>query len=230
MDNYSATERNVDIVFCIDGTGSMDGCIENVKNHATRFRADFVKALTEMGSDVASLRVKVIVFRDYESEGANAILESSFFELTDGLDEPEFAAYMAGVQPEGGGDIPENGLEALYRAMLSDFTCEPKDRQVIVLFTDADALPLGARKDAPGYPADMVDDKKFFETWMCSRQDISLSLKNKNKRMVLFAPAGTKYEEISASFERCYHTAVNRANGLKELDFKEIIKIIAASM
>ena len=224
MDNYSATERNVDIVFCIDGTGSMDGCIENVKNHATRFRADFVKALTDMGSDVASLRVKVIVFRDYESEGANAVLESSFFELTDGLDEPEFAAYMVGVQPEGGGDIPENGLEALYRAMLSDFTCEPKDRQVIVLFTDADALPLGARKGAPGYPADMVDDAKFFETWMCSRQDITLSLKNKNKRMDLFAPAGTKY------FERCYHTAVNRANGLKELDFKKIIKIIAASM
>ena len=45
--NIFGAKRNVDIVFCIDGTGSMSPCIDNVKNNAKRFYADFAKATTD---------------------------------------------------------------------------------------------------------------------------------------------------------------------------------------
>jgi dolichyl-phosphate beta-glucosyltransferase len=64
------------------------------------------------------------------------MLESPFFELPS--DEAEFSSFLSGVTATGGGDASENGLEALYLAMKSDFSTGPKDRQVIVMFTDAD--------------------------------------------------------------------------------------------
>ena len=41
--NLFRKERNIDIVFCMDGTGSMAPCIENVKKNALRFYADFAR-------------------------------------------------------------------------------------------------------------------------------------------------------------------------------------------
>ena len=226
-DNIFGTKRNIDVVFCIDGTGSMVPCIENVKNHARRFHLEFVSAMTELGSEIDSMRVKVIVFRDYKDDGESAMVQSPFFELPG--DDADFSKYMADITAGGGGDTPENGLEALYLAMKSDFTTGSKDRQVIVLFSDADALPLGERASAPGYPADMVDEDGFLQTWACIGQDSSLKLREKNKRMVIFAPAETKYQELKSKLNRSIFEPVNMATGLSDIDFKDIIKIIAAS-
>ena len=227
MSNIFGTKRNIDVVFCIDGTGSMSGCIESVKSNARRFHLEFASAMTDLGSEIDSMRIKVVVFRDYESEGKEAIKQSEFFELPD--DEADFASYMTGVVATGGGDYPENGLEALYTAMNSDFTTGAKDRQVIVLFTDAEALELKERAGCEGYPTDMVDEDGLVTTWACASQDKVLKLREKNKRLVIFAPAGTKYEAVSKKLNRSIFEPVNMGEGLKDIDFKEIIKIIAAS-
>ena len=197
--NGFGTKRNIDVVFCIDGTGSMAPCIENVKANARRFHMEFVNEMTTtMNSEIDSMRVKVIVFRDYKDDGAQAMVESRFFEMPD--DQAEFDDFLAGVSAVGGGDNPENGLEALYLAMKSDFTTQPKDRQLIVLFTDADALPLKdpQRTSSPYYPTDMVDMAGFENTWMCISQDSSFKLRDALKRMVVFAPDGTAYSELAA--------------------------------
>ena len=220
--------RNIDLVFCIDGTGSMVPYIESVKTNARRFQLEFSKAMTDLGSDIDSLRIKVIVFRDYHDDGANTMLESPFFELPD--DDAEYAKYIENVTATGGGESPEeNGLEALYFAMKSDFTTGSKDRQVIVLFTDADALKLGERSGESNYPADMVDEQGLRDMWACVAQDPSFKLREKNKRLVLFAPAGTLYEELKKALNRSVFEPVDMAKGLGDIDFKEIIKIIAAS-
>ena len=44
-DNFFGTKRNIDVVFCIDGTGSMAPCIESVKSNARRFHLEFVSAI-----------------------------------------------------------------------------------------------------------------------------------------------------------------------------------------
>lgn len=225
--NFLRKERNIDIVFCIDGTGSMQHCINSVKNNAIKFRFDFVKKMTDLNSDIDSLRVKVIVFRDYRDDGSQAMLESRFFELPQ--DEDEYQDYLANVQAIGGGDNPENGLEALYYAMRSEFTTGPNDRQVIVLFTDDEALQLKEREGEGMYPDNMVDEDGLIKTWMVSGQDSSLKLRERSKRLIMFAPSGTRYEALSNKFNRCIFQSVEMSKGLSDIDFSDILKIIAAS-
>lgn len=220
-------ERNIDIVFVIDGTGSMQFCIDSVKNNAIKFRYDFVKKMTDLNSDIDSLRVKVIVFRDYRDDGELAMQQSRFYELPS--DEDDYQDFLANVQALGGGDNPENGLEALYYAMRSDFTTGPNDRQVIVLFTDDEALDLKERAGEGVYPSDMVDESGLLKTWMVSGQDSSLKLRERSKRLVIFAPTDTKYEKLASQFNRCIFQAVEMSKGLSDIDFGDILKIIAAS-
>lgn len=226
-DNILGTKRNIDVVFCIDGTGSMAPCIESVKNNARRFYLDFAAAMTDFGSEIDSMRVKVIVFRDYHDDGDESMVQSSFFELP--ADNAEFEKFLSDISANGGGDGPENGLEALYYAMKSDFTTGSKDRQVIVLFTDAEALELKQRAGEANYPADMVDEAGLIEMWSCLVQEKGFKLREKNKRLVLFAPDGTKYKELKSKLNRSIFEPVDMAHGLGDIDFKEIIKIIAAS-
>lgn len=226
-DNLVVTKRNIDIVFCIDATGSMAPCLESVKSNARRFYHDFVKEMTNLKSDVDVMRVKIISFRDFKYDGDQAMVESPFFELS--IDHAEFENYLSGITANGGGDAAENGLEALYLAMKSDFTTAAKDRQVIVLFTDADALALGQRAGEPNYPADMVDENGFLETWACVSQSPDLKLRERNKRLVMFAPAGTKYEALKPILTRSLFEPVDMSAGLGDIEFSEIVKIIAAS-
>lgn len=226
--NIFERKRNIDMVFCIDGTGSMSPCIDKVKDNAMRFHMEFAGKMIDMGSEIDSMRVKVIVFRDYESEKEEAIIESPFFELPD--DNAEFSQYMARISATGGGDYAENGLEALYYAMKTDFTATaPKDREVIVLFSDADALELRERACCSGYPDAMVDEDGLIELWAGASQEMHSKLKEANKRLVMFAPDGSKYKALKSKLNRSVFEPVNMSDGLGDIDFSDIIKIIAAS-
>lgn len=228
MVGTTLVDRNIDIVFCIDATGSMAPCIDSIKANARRFHKEFVKKMTDLNSSITSMRIKLIAFRDYGEDGADAMSESRFFEFPD--DQADFENCLAGITATGGGDDPENGLEALYCAMRSDFVTGTKDRQVIVLFSDADALPLGARAGSQDYPADMVDDDGFFNTWMCcSGQSAGLKLRERSKRLVLFAPKNSQYEKISTKLNRSIFSPVTMDAGLGDIDFDDIIEIIAAT-
>ena len=224
--NFITSKRNIDIVFCIYGTGSMSPCIKSVKDNAKRFYADFAKQMTDMGSEIDLMRIKVIVFRDYKSDGNNSMVESPFFELPN--EDADFAAYLDEIRATGGCNEDANGLEALYLAMKSDFTTGPKDRQVIVLFADTTAIPLGKRGNCAGYPKNMVDDNGLLETWMCT-QSHTTKLRERSKRLVMFAPTGTCYEKMKQTYNRSIFTPVQIHRGLDDIPFDDIIKIIAAS-
>lgn len=226
----NSTTRSVDIVLCIDGTGSMSGVINNVKKNALRFNDELISHLADVGDTVAAVRVKVIVFRDYGCD-TDAMEESPFFEVS-GSDSELFSEWMNHVSARGGGDIPENGLEALYFAMKSDFVTGPKDRQVIVLFTDADALPLGERKGAAGYPEDMPDEDGLKDIWDCidSQSHPEIKLREHNRRMVIFAPSDTYYKAFADTMGGVNFQPVDAGTGLDSVDFSEIIKVVAASV
>lgn len=224
--NFIGVKRCIDIVFCVDGTGSMSPCIESVKANARRFYSDFAKTMTDMGSDIDMLRIKMIVFRDYKSDGEQSMVESRFFELPS--EEDEFSAYLSGIRATGGCSEDANGLEALRLAMKSDFVTGSKDRQVIVLFADTSAIPLGKRKSYDGYPSDMVDEDGLLETWMCT-QKYPTKLREKIKRLVMFAPRGTNYERMKSEYNRSVFEPVEMHRGLDGVPFETIIKLIAAS-
>ena len=126
--------RNLDLVFCIDGTGSMRPIMDDIKENAIRLYSQLVEECYVHGASVGALRVKVITFRDYESEGEDAIDESPFFELPD--DDDLFSEHLKSIVPGGGAGKGACGYEALHYAMRGEFVHGPKDRQIIVLITD----------------------------------------------------------------------------------------------
>src|ERR687897_3908073 len=131
----------VDICFCIDVTGSMSPILDRVKDNALSFYDDVQKNLTDKGKNVDELRVRVIAFRDVKADGAAALQESPFYTLP--AEQPGFAEFVRGLVPEGGGDAPESGLEAVALAINSPWTTSgDRRRQGIVVWTDSPAQPL----------------------------------------------------------------------------------------
>lgn len=228
MENIVEKKRCIDIVFCIDGTGSMSDCIENVKKHAQNFYNMLLEKLVSLGSEIDVTRVKLVVFRDYECDGSDSMQISNFFTLPDDLE--DYQRFLSGVRACGGGDAPENGLEALYYAMQSKFECGDNDRQIIVLFTDTDALPVGARKASSYYPKDMVENEAgLYRMWMGKDQERVPYLNQLTKRLVIFAPTGTAYEKLASTWNLSWYKPVNSDDGLAEIPFEDIIDLICKS-
>ena len=141
----------VDIVFCIDVTGSMTPIIDAVKANALGFYDDVQTNLTAKGKNVAQLRVRVVAFRDFVADGAAALEESPFYALPD--ERNAFSEFVNGLIAEGGGDAAESGLEAVALAVNSPWTSAgDRRRQVIVVWTDQPAHTL----DASVVPADLA--------------------------------------------------------------------------
>lgn len=229
MTNLERKNRCVDMVFCIDGTGSMGECIEAVKNNAKKFYADFCEELVRLDNDIDALRLKVIVFRDYACDGDMSMQISNFYTLPQDAD--EYNSFVSSIQATGGGDASENGLEALYYAMKSEFSTANDDRQIIVIFTDADALSLQERADSRNYPTNMVSYEDLKKMWYGAQggSDTAEFLNQLTKRLVIFAPSGTKYEEICKEWKLSWFQATAMDGGLSDIDFKDIISFIAKS-
>jgi hypothetical protein len=218
---------NVDIVLCIDATGSMSGIIEKVKANALKFYEDLLHAMQEKDKVIDNLRVKVIPFRDYYVDGDRSMDESPFFALP--ADKEAFATYLSGVKADGGGDEPENGLEALSLAMNSAWTTEgDKRRQIIVMWTDASAHPLDKNSGAkpsnypPGMPANFNDLTDVWE----GQGPMNFSA----KRFIVYAPDANPWTDISNHWENTVHYPSKAGQGLLEVDYRSIIDAIANSV
>ena len=202
MENiFSPPKHSVDVVLCLDGTGSMRSCIDAMKTSARELYAEILCQIDDYQKEIESVRLKLIVFRDYREDGRTAIEESPFFSLPDGAD--DLAGFVERIEMSGGGDPEENGLEALYYAMRSDFHTGKRDRQVIILLTDADAHALGACRSEAGYPSDMVDEEGLIAGWEGTDPQNPTRLSRRKRRMMLFAPAYSKYQELAERLEYC---------------------------
>lgn len=225
--NQLAKERNIDIVMCIDATSSMGPCIDNVRKNAKKFYTDFVDVMTnQYNSEVTSLRVQVIVFRDLECD-MEALVKSEFFELPE--DDDLFERFLNSIQPLGGGDYKESGLEALYEAMTTDWIARStNDRQVILLFSDSDAIGFTEKRNRPGYP-NSFDEAQFLSAWMCKLGNRN-KLSERGKRLVMFAPAKSIYEDrLQKNMNRSQFKPVLPMKGMADITFDEVIKILCAS-
>ena len=215
----------VDIVFCIDSTGSMGPVIEKVKEAALKFHDDLNSEMSEKNKAIASLRVKVISFRDYWADGSGAIAESAFFKLPE--ERGSFSAFVDGVRAEGGGDDPENGLEALAMAIRSDWSREgDRRRQLIVVYTDAPAHPLDRPAKPAGYPAGLPANlDELTDMW----EGQSYLSKNA-KRLILHTPDAEPWTPIAAHWTNTLHHASKAGAGMAEVTYSEILGVIAESV
>ncbi len=216
----------VDIVFCIDVTGSMTPIIDAVKSNALRFYNDVQTNLTSKGKSVDELRVRVIAFRDLSVDDDGALLESSFYTLPE--DQDAFAGFVDALQPQGGGDAPESGLEAVALAINSPWTSRgDRRRQVIVVWTDAPAHPLNFAEVPPSLTSSVPRSfSDLTDLWEDPQGPVGAS----SKRLILFAPDGAGWSDISASWENVVHHPSQAGGGLSEVDYGTIIDSIGNSV
>lgn len=225
-------DYTVDMVFCIDGTGSMEDVtgsqtkiINMVKQNAINFYSDFNNTMAGKGKKVRQLRVRLVVFRDYIADGEYAMMVTDFFQLPQQA--ADFEACVNSIHADGGGDIPEDGLEALAYAIKSKWTDEgAKKRQVIVVWTDADAHALGFGSKSRFYPDGMPQELGELSDWW---DDPDLMRQNE-KRLVLFAPDEGNWKYISDNWNLTWHIPSVAGNGLAERNYNEILNLIANSV
>lgn len=227
--NYKL-KYNVDLVFCIDATGSMDGLLEKVKQGAISFHDDLKRVMTKKGKNVNTLRIKIIAFRDYVADSASdAMLSTDFFVLPD--QRVEFSNTVKSIEAFGGGDDPEDGLEALGFAMRSDWNTEPgaKKRHVIVVWTDAPTHDIGYGSSVIGYPTKMAKSFSELTQWWGDKQGNGY-MDYESKRLLLFAPNQPGWSTISDNWENVIHYSSEAGKGLDEYTYEQILSVIAQTI
>lgn len=101
----------------IDVTGSMGHIINMVKKNALNLYEDVYNNMKAKQKVISKMRIRVIAFRDYLADGADAMLVSNFFDMPEQSEQLKQCVEL--LKAEGGGDVPEDGLEALAYAIKS---------------------------------------------------------------------------------------------------------------
>ncbi|MBR6282796.1 MAG: hypothetical protein IKR25_00675 [Muribaculaceae bacterium] len=205
----------VDVVMCIDVTGSMSDIISTVKKNAIAFYDLFKNCCTDEGIELRDLTTQVIGYRDKNVDGSKWLQTSETFLLPD--QRTEFNSFVNGLYADGGGDTPESGLEALEKAFSkSDWGVDDGyHRQVIILWTDAPYL-VGSY-----YTSLTVDI--LAEQWNAMPS---------GRRLILFAPNGTS-DSNSGSWSALdgWKNVIHETNLNKGFnDFEYILKSIIGEL
>ena len=205
--------HHIDVVFCIDGTGSMSSHmndqndqLDEVKHMVSCFILKVADAFKKTGRTVESLRAKVIVFRDFGIDD-DALVSSRFFSLPHEND--LFQAFLQSINAVGGGDEAENGLEALAEAMNSEWDHESRLlRQIIVLFTGSSAHPLeDSVKSHAQYPRTAPSSfSELCEWW--ENGTPNGCLKRSAKRLLLYAPNADPWDYIAQRWGNTFFVPV----------------------
>ena len=208
------TPYDIDIVMVIDATGSMEKCIEMVKENAKNLYPDFCKRLREDPTkerEINQMRIRVITFRDFKAyvnegrkPGRKPLQATRFFNMPE--DTEAFKRSVSEIKAEGGGfekeefkkyeADPEDGLEALATAIKSEWVKGqiPDRRHIIVLWTDAPTHELGYGSNVDCYPEGMPKDFKELTRWWEEMDYMS-------KRLVLYAPKMERWKSIISSWK-----------------------------
>jgi Tol biopolymer transport system component len=116
-----------DIVLLIDGTGSMENVIDGV-------RAELLKIVEQVRARQASARFGVAVYRD-TGDGPDRAFGVEL--QPSAVDSTELGRALGRIRAAGGGDIPEDWLNALYQVSTGAIGFLPTSSKVVVLVGDA---------------------------------------------------------------------------------------------
>ena len=132
----SQEKNELDLMFVLD-------CTESMKPHIDGAKEDMLSFLEKMQKQFSSLRVGLILYKDYYDEFV--VKEASVFTK----DIESFSKILKAVEVSGGGDIPEAVYEGLYLALRESWrVSDQKVMKKIILIGDAPphAKPRGRVK------------------------------------------------------------------------------------
>ncbi len=229
--NIRRTKYDVDLVFVIDATMSMDHILDMVKNNALNLYNDFQKKMAETNKHVDSLRVRIVAFRDYFYDREKAMMVTNFFELPTQAE--DFEASVRSITADGGGDDPEDGLEALAYAIKSKWNNETgtgnKKRHVIVVWSDDGTHDLGYGNSAENYPKKMAKDFSELTEWWGSKDNPGF-MDEYAKRLVMFTPDKDSWTKISTNWNKTIHYVSDAGNGLSDVAYDQVLDGIARTI
>src|SRR6478672_6375235 len=130
---------NVEVVFCLDTTGSMGGLIEGAKQKIWAISNQIVA-----GRPTPNLKVGLLAYRDRGDAYVTKMTE-----LTDDLD--QIYATIKEFKAEGGGDTPESVNQALNES-VTRFKWSNDKETLRIVFLVGDAPPHMDYKDDVKYP------------------------------------------------------------------------------
>ncbi len=208
----------LDIVLCIDATGSMGKLISNVKSNALKFYDDLQKSLKEKDKAAKNIRVKVIGFRDFYSDPI-PLIESDFFNLPE--QKTQYSSAVNKIKALGGGDLPESGLEALIIALKSKWnTNADNTRQIIVMWTDATAHKLEKKSKPSRYPKGLPKTFEELTTYW--------NTLNKSAKIVIYAPEKAyPWNTMSADWKNILYYPSVAGFGMRDIKYQQMIDAIA---
>lgn len=232
------TGIRLDIVFVVGATVGTSAFVNQIKGQARGLADVIARGMERDAASLSRLRVRVIDFADYATEYFNAINMTEFFDLP--AENDRFARAVNEIDCERrGGDLPDNGLEALYIAFKSDWMPVGNadkgkyvTRHVIVLMSDTVPLDFGERDGCFGYDASdfPYTVEEFEKEWSASERDAYSSISPLYKRLFLFVPegednAGHSWKQV-AGFEKTQLFPVKLRGGLKDLSFDKVISTL----
>jgi hypothetical protein len=224
-------QYGVDIVLCIDVTGSMRPILNTVKDSALSFHKRLEDVMADKGKAISQLRLKVIAFRDFAHNADDAIHQTDFLQYPNGA--RVFQRFISELSAQGGGDEPESGLEALALAIRSPWEQGlDRRRHVVVVFTDASAHPLGKAESMSSerYPKSIArTEDQLFEEWGYQSSESAI-MENSAKRLLLFAPDVEPWQGIAANWNNTIMFPSQAGKGLGEWEMDEIIQTIVNSL
>ncbi|HEY6420062.1 MAG TPA: FHA domain-containing protein [Candidatus Binataceae bacterium] len=131
--------RPVDIVFVLDVTESMQPYIDAVKQNVIAFAQD-------LAANNRDYRLGLVTFEDYvisQYPDCNCAYRNTMTS-----DVKQFTDWVGTLHAGGGGDIPEDQLDAL--AYASKFPFRPQAQAILILITDAPCHIAGDGPDRTG--------------------------------------------------------------------------------
>ena len=233
---YTKSDWYIDIVMCIDKTGSMRPFIDQLRCCAHQLLEQIFEDMENRGKTVGQLRVKVIAFGDYHWD-EEPMIETPFFKIPE--QEDDLQNFLDHLEVTGGGDRAENALEALALALKSNWTTEGrKQRHVIFVCSDAEPHKLGLYADLEGYPKGMpADFEQLVSWWEGTDPNFTGTYKPDVGRLLAFVPQDSEWSRLENfnfdDFNRfAYVVDVNEAFGFAGVDIWEglqILRILIAS-
>lgn len=220
---YNKAKGIADIVFLIDSTGSMGGCIDGLKKNLNTFFTTLADASANSGCAIQDWRAKIVGFRDIEEDGSDWLENYPFVRDIDQL-----RSQLTSLEAEGGGDAPESLLDALFTlSQMGETAHGSEDPQkwrraseavrAVAVFTDA---PFKPKMRVRGAEGGTIEDAINF-------------INSTKMKLFIFAPNDSNYEKLStANFVE--FTSVG-GSGLDSVTsdqsvFEQLLKQLAATI
>lgn len=182
-----------DIVFLLDVSGSMQPCLDALKENIGVFFDQMSNPGPNEGPVVKDWRVKICGYRDAKADGNHWWVEMPFTS-----DPAQVRTNLTSLEAKGGGDEPETMLDALWKlakmpeavkgesAEENAWRYHSSAARCVVVFTDATTQMATSIPEAAGAAFD----------------DVATAIEGARLRLSIFCPEADCYQSI-ATIDKC---------------------------